>query len=393
MPEADTPPKPLIVWVLLGINGLFALLTVLFIGLFYTSGGDEQLRAAASAQQVSIATKDGAVSGTVRTLKQDSKEESKKTAAFDVGDDSDDAPQAAPQGGEGEMATVESLVATEEEAVATIRVNPRTAASLPEAPIEGLSEPSEFGALPKQGLTTTPLQAYGRPFTAAPAKPMVAIIVVDLGQQNTLTDTIISLPPDVTLALSPYSKDAALWSQSARNMGHETWLMLPVQPQGFPANDPGPLGIIAALKEPDLAMRMQRNLAAFPGYAGLVIPANEAISEHGVALEAIMKQTKERGLGLLNCAPSERGHATHLLSSRENWRMVADLVMDEPLKPEAIAKQFAALETTAAKKGMAIGVLHPYPVSVTALQAWMSALPQKSVQLVPLSALFLKGKE
>lgn len=406
MPSADAAQsKPAMFFVLIGINGLLALSFIGMMVLFYGSKGDEIISATDSGRRLSIAIKDNAITGAMHSLKAENQATTTPDApataepsvtkmdGFDVGDESDTtAPSNIVAGAESE-ANVASLVANEEEAVESIRVNPRTAASLPEAPIDGLSEASEYGALPSQSLTSSPLKAYARPFAASsPAKPLVAIVMMDLGTQNTLTDNIISLAPDLTLSLSPYSKDAALWSQSARNMGHEVWLMLPVQPEAFPANDPGPLGILGSLKDPENEIRLKKVMASFTGYSGMIIPPHEALSKTPEKLELIAKQTKERGLGLLAASVSEQGHSADFLNSRTNHRLVADIMLDAQLDPVSIGKQFKELESIALKKGFAIGVMRPYPVSVASFQSWVATAPQP-VQLAPLSAIYLEDAQ
>lgn len=385
--------------ILLGINALLALLTTLFVVLFYTSGTDEKLAAVADGRQLSIAA-DGTVSGNMRKTTPDKAEQATDTAAnpsepaaaFDVGDASE-ASAAATQssGGEAESEQVASLVATEEEAVQTIRINPRTPASLPAAPVDSLQEASEFGAIPKQSLTDSPLKAYARPFTAMEGKKLVAIVITDLGQQNAITDQVISLPADVTLALSPYSKQATLWAESARNMGHETWLMLPVQPIGFPASDPGPLAVLAALPDSENEARVKHTLASSVGYPGVILPPNEAISEFSDKLAAPLKQIGGRGLAMLTTNLTEKTHARSILSNAKQNRMIADLVLDDSPTAQDIEKKLAELQTIASNRGMAVGVIRPLPVSIKALEGWLGTLAASPVQLAPLSALIAKG--
>lgn len=376
---------------LIGVNGFLALLICVFVALFYAGGSDESAKASDAGKQLHIAVKDGAVTGNMR--KSASETPSSPTQAetshteekpdFDVGGPDDAAQQASD-------VRVDSLVAGEEEAVQSIRVNPRTPTSLPEAPLESLQEASEFGAIPKSSLTNSPFKAYARPMQPG-SKPVVAIIITDLGRQNTITDQIISLPADVTLAISPYSKQAPLWVESARNMGHETWLMLPVQPQGFPASDPGPLAILNSLSDADNEQRLKHILAQSVAYPGVVIPPNEAISESAEKLAAPLKQLGGRGLAVLTTRLSQKTQASAILGNAKQQRLIADRLLDESLAPDDIAQQFKELEATAVQKGRAVGVLRPFPVSIKALEAWMANQNTSPVQIVPLTVIFNKA--
>lgn len=374
---------------LLGADIALALCVAALMVLFYTSGSSETTSALDTGKRLLVAVKDGSITGNMRSSKPKETSEAPVSPAFDVATDEEE--NKTPQGtvSAETAADVSSLVATEEEAVENIRVNPRTAASLPQAPIDGLTEASPFGPVPASSATSSPLFAYARPYTPpASPRPMLAIVITDLGAQNTLTDSIISLPADITLAFSPYSKQAALWTQSARNMGHESWLMLPVQSAGFPANDPGPLAQLAALKPEENASRLLQVLARSVGYTGLVLPPDETLSESAEKLEAPLSQISARGLGLLSVRLSDKTQAHGILNNLKQHRIVANAVLDDTLDTSAIAHQFDELADLAVRKGSAVGVLRPYPVSIHALEDWLSGKGKVStVQLVPLSAL------
>ncbi|MDP1340887.1 divergent polysaccharide deacetylase family protein, partial [Klebsiella variicola] len=51
---------------------------------------------------------------------------------------------------------------------------------------------------------------------------------------------IETLPPEVTLSFAPYGPRLQEWIDKAREAGHEVLLELPMEPFGYPQNDPGP---------------------------------------------------------------------------------------------------------------------------------------------------------
>jgi len=109
------------------------------------------------------------------------------------------------------------------------------------APDPALLEQGRFGALPRVGADgRTSIRAYAGQFDRQDTRPRVGIIVADIGISNAQTeDAIRRLPPAVTFAISPYAPRAAQVAERLRAKGAETLIGLPLEPAGYPLNDPG----------------------------------------------------------------------------------------------------------------------------------------------------------
>src|SRR5690606_15597580 len=145
-------------------------------------------------------------------------------------------------GMEGEAVITLPNGATVSGAGAPITAPRLTAASpLPVAPIAGLSQPGPDGPLPSIASDgRVPAQAYARPFRAN-GRPRVALIVGGLGLNAVTTRAAIErLPAEVTLSFVPYAEGLQAWIDMARAHGHEVMLEMPMEPTGYPDNDPGP---------------------------------------------------------------------------------------------------------------------------------------------------------
>ena len=69
----------------------------------------------------------------------------------------------------------------------------------------------------------------------------MALIVGGLGLNAVTTRAAIErLPPEVTLSFVPYADNLQSWIDQARAQGHEVMLEMPMEPTGYPDNDPGP---------------------------------------------------------------------------------------------------------------------------------------------------------
>jgi hypothetical protein len=123
----------------------------------------------------------------------------------------------------------------------------RPAQPLTAAPIAGLSQPGPNGPLPTIASDgRVPAQAYARPFRSN-GKPRVALIVGGLGLNAVTTRAAIErLPAEVTLSFVPYADGLQTWIDLARAQGHEVMIEMPMEPTGYPDNDPGPYTLLAS---------------------------------------------------------------------------------------------------------------------------------------------------
>lgn len=253
----------------------------------------------------------------------------------------------------------------------------------PAALEEQLLERTAVGALPRvDAHGRTSLQHYARPSSADCSRPCVAVLVTGLGLADRLTARALTLPGPVGLAFSPYA-DAAAWQGRAREAGHETLLMLPLQPERFPDDDAGPLALRpaddpAALDDATLAL-----LAAGSGYVAVVGEAG-AFARAPQAFAPAAALLAQRGLGLVEiggaalAAPAAQAGLAHLGPA---------LPMDLDPSPQAIDRSLAAVAAESLAGRRAVAAARPLATSFDRLAAWIATLPAQGIQLVPPSRL------
>lgn len=256
------------------------------------------------------------------------------------------------------------------------------AAALPAAPIAGLTEPGPGGApLPVVGPGgRTPAEAYARPFTPN-GKPKVALVVGGLGLNAGLTRKAIeTLPPEITLSFAPYAEGLQGWIDLARANGHEVLLEAPMEPADYPANDPGPMTLLAASSPTETVHKLEWLLSRATGYFGLTNYLGSRFVATPGAMTAFSGALKARGLAFVDDGAAAGKGAGPLRAS-------ASRVIDDDLSAEAINQQLAALEAAARARGQALGSGFAYPVTVDQAGVWARGLAGRGFQLAPASAL------
>ncbi len=99
--------------------------------------------------------------------------------------------------------------------------------------------------------------------------PKVAILIAGIGMIATDSQAAIAtLPPAVSLAVSPYAPDPAAAARTARQAGHEVVLSLPMQPAGGASADAGDEALTTGQPPGVTAARLAWALGRVPGPAG-----------------------------------------------------------------------------------------------------------------------------
>ncbi|MGV9006736.1 MAG: divergent polysaccharide deacetylase family protein [Brevundimonas sp.] len=263
----------------------------------------------------------------------------------------------------------------------TISAPRREAQPLPASPIAGLSQPGPNGPLPVIASDgRVPAQAYARPFRSN-GKPRVSVIVGGLGLNATTTRAAIErLPAEITLSFVPYAEGLQGWIDLARAQGHEVMIEIPMEPTGYPDNDPGPYTLLADADATDIQARMSWLLGRATGYFGVTNYLGDRFMTSDASLNAFMGVLRQRGIAFLDDGSANRRPGA--------WsRASADRVIDETRSAAAIVGQLNAIEALAKARGQALGTGFSYPVTVEAVARWSAGLDARGLQLAPASAM------
>lgn len=246
-------------------------------------------------------------------------------------------------------------------------------------PAEGMTRHSGFGPLPviaSDGRQSW--QVYARPFDNKDnTKPRLAVVVTNLGLDREATDAAIDrLPPDVTLAFSPYAGSLDSWVKKARDAGHEVLLTLPVEESGYPARDPGPWGLTTSARPEDNGERLLKVLARTAGYVGVL--AQDGPFTKSQQLNPILAMLRERGLLVV-------GNSDAADPKPPMVRLGG--TVDSDIFRDAVESKQKALAAQVRAKGSQAVLFSPRPASLEAMTPWLASLAAEGIVLAPVSAL------
>ncbi|UPY36987.1 divergent polysaccharide deacetylase family protein [Sediminicoccus sp. KRV36] len=250
-----------------------------------------------------------------------------------------------------------------------------------------LVEYTAMGAMPRIGPDgRMPMRVYARPFDRQDPRPRVALILGGIGLRTSLSEEAIrTLPPQIGLAFTPYALNPASLIEQARDRGFETLLALPMEPTGFPMNDPGHRALLTGLSAGENAQRLDWLLARYPGHVGAVGALTSMRGERFAALAEPFAQMQlalnARGLLYFDARPGAP-------NPERAWGLAVDVVVDEPHTRGEMDQRLALLERLARERGGALGYLGEVtPVSLQRLSEWFARLDSRGVVLAPVTAM------
>ncbi len=257
-----------------------------------------------------------------------------------------------------------------------------------------------------RGLTTSLLAALLLPVLAgaagdAPtahasgARAHLGLIIDDLG--NSLADgqRVLRLPGPVAGAILPHTTYSRALAQALRSAGKEVLLHLPMQPQAQEpeALTPGPGMLERGMSAHELAHMLEYNLATVPQAVGINNHMGSLLTQEPEPMHHLMRALRQRGLFFVDSLTTPASVAARVAREHRVPALVREVFLDNARDAAAIDRQLAALVTAARRNGHALGIGHPYPETLAALERWLPGLARHDIELVPLSTLLTRNHQ
>lgn len=225
------------------------------------------------------------------------------------------------------------------------------------------------------------------PAVADATMPRIAIIIDDIGDRYEEGLAAVNLPGPVACAFLPHTPHARSLARLAHDQGKDVLLHLPLQALEDKALGPG--AITLNITETEFRRRLQENLAAIPHVRGVNNHMGSLLTRHPGHMTWLMRNLAEHG-GMFFVDSFTHPASVALAMARESGVPAArrDVFLDNIQEREAIELEFKRLVKRAHQQGSAIGIGHPYPVTMAFLAEILPNLADTyGVRLVPVSTL------
>ena len=217
-------------------------------------------------------------------------------------------------------------------------------------------------------------------------RPMIAIVIDDLGVDKRRTRKILNLPAPITASFLSYAQDISKQAQKARKAGHELLLHVPMEPKGK-KYDPGPMVLKTSMSKKKLLKTLDVILGSFNGYVGINNHMGSKFTGNKKSMRIVMKELKKRGLLFLDSRTTSKSVCPDLAISEKVPHAMRHIFLDNFPGVKTVKRQLKKLERIARRDGFAVGIGHPRDGTVEALKQWLPTLKEKGFILVPLTSI------
>jgi polysaccharide deacetylase 2 family uncharacterized protein YibQ len=223
-------------------------------------------------------------------------------------------------------------------------------------------------------------------FAVPQGKPLIAVVLDDVGVARNHAELAIDLPGAITLSFMTYADGVADMAARARAKGHELMLHVPMEPLGHEI-DAGPHALTVGASESDLLQRLDWGLDRFPGYIGINNHMGSRFTQDERGMSVVLAELKRRNLLFLDSRTINNTVGDRLAAQMGVAHVMRDVFLDNEMDEAAVIKQLMQAERIAASKGQAIAIGHPHPATIAAIRAWMPKAEARGFVIVPLSAV------
>jgi polysaccharide deacetylase 2 family uncharacterized protein YibQ len=244
---------------------------------------------------------------------------------------------------------------------------------------------------PAPPVTETPAatpawQQYALAVPETDGRPVIAIVIDDMGLDKANAARVIALPGPLTIAFMSYASDLDEQARAARAAGDELWLHVPMEPLNG-ALDAGPHVLKTELSPEENRQRLDWALSRLSGYVGINNHEGSRFTQSEPGMTLVMEKLKSRGLAFLDSRTTKDTVAARVAGEFGVPHIDRNIFIDNDETVDAVMAKLVETERFARQHGYALAIGHPHPTTIEALSEWLPTLRARGFVLVPASAL------
>jgi uncharacterized protein len=240
---------------------------------------------------------------------------------------------------------------------------------------------TEPSALPRvtRKRAKRPTANHQPPTANSPKGGAIVLIIDDLGFDGQPLERVMALDPNINIAILPNGTRAEEFARTLHSRGFEVLCHLPMQPRG--RETPGRNAILASMTDDEIATTTRRNIEAVPYARGV----NNHMGSLATADRRVMTSVigaMPDGMYFIDSRTGGSSVAATVAREMNVRTATRNVFLDDVATESAVRKQLQELAAAAEKRGIAIGIGHPYPVTLRVLAQELPALRARGFRFV-----------
>ena len=218
-------------------------------------------------------------------------------------------------------------------------------------------------------------------------KIRIGLLITGIVNNSDILQKIESLPGEVSLGYSPYCMDITEHLTKIVAKGHDIYVQTPFEPENYPIDDPGYLGILRAQHNKGNMNRLNTILTKFDMIKGVYSEPSEKFTSYAEELKPILDEIKKNNLLFLYGNGVGNKIFDDLTTEKSIQVLYKNILVDQEVNDIAIKARLSELEKIATEKGFVIAYARPYPLTLSIILDWINSLDKKGISIAPISQI------
>ena len=217
------------------------------------------------------------------------------------------------------------------------------------------------------------------------ADPRLAIIIDDIGYNQSQSERAARLQGAFTLSILPFTPHGVAVAQLAHSRGKELMLHLPMSNiNNLPL---GKGGLASGMEKAAFLQTFQRDIDNIPYIQGVNNHMGSRLTQEAEPMKWLMEALRPRGLYFVDSRTSAQTKAFDIANIHQVPSLKRDVFLDDINETAAIEFQLNRALQFARQRGSAVAIGHPYPATLGVLERLQTFLDRQHVELVYASQL------
>lgn len=215
----------------------------------------------------------------------------------------------------------------------------------------------------------------------------IAIIMDDLGASLETAEQVARLEIPITMAIIPDLQYASSSMNIAAQYGKEVMVHLPMEPLNYPHHNPGEMALMLKMGDAEIKNRTAYYLHKLPLAKGCNNHMGSAFTQKPHKMATVLRELSNSGLYFIDSLTTSTSVGAKQAHKLQVPSATRDVFLDNERDVGKITNQLIRLLRIAQKNGSSIGICHPHPETITALNSCASLAAEYGVTVVPASKL------
>ncbi len=217
-------------------------------------------------------------------------------------------------------------------------------------------------------------------------KPKIAIVIDDLGYQRESGHLLSNLPFPITFAVIPDTPHANAVIDQAISSGQEVILHVPMETLN---EHKWEQGLTTQMNFESIKASLADIFRRYPTAMGINNHGGSKLTADIERMAWVMESLAEHNLYFLDSRTTHESRAIEAATLTRVNHASRDVFLDNVKDADAVDLQFEKLKQIALQHGSAIGIGHPYPVTLDSLKKQLPLLKAQGFDLTFCSELLI----